>query len=75
MIKHHSELILEITADDPHTVQQDLNAAEDIAREHAMELHHGILVTQHDYTKYTVEVSRDVPFGETQEVRAEAEEQ
>ncbi|MCA4133466.1 hypothetical protein [Arthrobacter sp. M4] len=69
MIKHHSELVLEITADDASTIQQDLNAAEEIALESAMELRHGILVTQHDFNSYTVEVSREVPFGETQEVR------
>jgi hypothetical protein len=69
MIKHQSELVLEISADDAGTIQQDLNTAEDIAREQAMELHRGIRVTQHDYSTYTVEVSREVPFGITEEVR------
>lgn len=71
MIKRQSDLVLEITAHDPVTVENDLNSAVEIAREHAMkECHHGILVTRHDYTSYTVAVSRDVPFGQTYE-RAE----
>jgi len=41
-----------------------------MAREQAMqEGRHGILVTQHGYTSYTVAVSRDVPFGQTLEHR------
>ncbi|MDQ0000656.1 hypothetical protein [Pseudarthrobacter sulfonivorans] len=69
MIKRHSDLVLEITAHDPRTIENDLNTAVDIARRHAiMEGRHGILVTQHDYTNYTV--SRDVPFGQTHERRA-----
>lgn len=70
MIKRHSDVILEITAHDPATVENDLNTAVEIAREHAMkERRHGILVTQHDYTSYTVAVSRDVPYGQTHERR------
>lgn len=72
MIKRHSDVVLEITAHDPETVENDLNAAVEIAREHAMkESRHGILVTQHGYTSYTVAVSRDVPYGQTQERREE----
>jgi hypothetical protein len=70
MIKRHSDIVLEITAYDPHTVESDLNAAVEIAREHAMkESRHGILVTQHGYSSYTVAVSRDVPYGQTHERR------
>ena len=70
MIKRHSDLVLEITAHDPATVENDLNTAVDMAREHAMqESRHGILVTQHDFTSYTVAVSRDVPYGQTHERR------
>ena len=70
MIKRQSDVVLEITAYDPDTVENDLNAAVDIAREHAMkENRHGILVTQHGHTSYTVAVSRDVPFGQTHEQR------
>lgn len=69
MIKHHSDLVLEISAADPETIEKDLNAAEEIVRGHAIERRHGILVTQHGYASYTVAVSRDVPFGQTQEKR------
>lgn len=70
MIKRHSDVVLEITAHDPDTVENDLNTAVEIAREHAMkECRHGILVTQHAHTSYTVAVSRDVPYGQTHERR------
>ncbi|UKA64642.1 hypothetical protein [Arthrobacter sp. FW306-04-A] len=70
MIKRHSDVVLEITAHDPDTIENDLNTAVDIARIHAMQNHsHGILVTQHGYTSYTVAISRDVPYGQTQERR------
>jgi hypothetical protein len=70
MIKHHSDLVLEITGHDPDTIEDDLNTAVEIARTRAMEeRRHGILVTQHGYTTYTVAVSRDVPYGQTHERR------
>ena len=70
MIKRHSDLVLEITAHDPRTIESDINTAVDMARQHAMlEGRYGILVTQHGYTSYTVAVSRDVPFGQTHERR------
>ncbi|QCB96805.1 hypothetical protein E5206_07550 [Arthrobacter sp. PAMC25564] len=70
MIKRHSDVVLEITAHDPDTIENDLNTAVGIARENAMkERRHGILVTQHGYTSYTVAVSRDVPYGQTHERR------
>lgn len=70
MIKHHSDVVLEITANDPGTIENDLNAAVDIVRGHAMrECRHGILVTRHNHSTYTVAVSRDVPYGETRERR------
>jgi hypothetical protein len=73
MIKHHSDLGLEITAYDAETVENDLNTAVEIAREHAKkERRHGVLVTQHGYTSYTVAVSGDVPYGLTREQRAPA---
>ena len=70
MIKRHSDVVLEITAHDPDTIETDLNTAVEIVREHAMQDHrHGILVAQHGYTSYTVAVSRDVPYGQTHERR------
>jgi hypothetical protein len=68
MIKRHSDVVLEITAHDPQTLENDLNSAVETALEYAMkECRHGILVTRHGYTSYTVAVSRDVPFGQTHE--------
>jgi hypothetical protein len=73
MIKQHSDLVLEITAHDPDTVENDLNTAVDNVRKQAMqEGRHGILVIQHGYTSYTVAVSRDVPYGQTYERRERA---
>lgn len=70
MIKRHSDLVLEITAYDADTVENDLNAAVDIVRHHVIrEGRHGILVTQHGYARYRVTVSPDVPFGQTHERR------
>lgn len=70
MIGSHSDLVLEITASDPDTVENDLNDAVEIAREYAMkERRHGILVTQHSYTAYTVAVTGSVPYGQTHERR------
>ncbi len=70
MIKRHSDLVLAITAHDPDTVENDLNTAVEMAREHATrESLHGILVTQHSFTSYSVAVSRDVPYGQTHERR------
>lgn len=70
MIERRSDFVLEIAAHDPDTVDNDLNTAVEIAREHAMkERRHGILVTQHGYTSYTVAVSSDVPYGQTHERR------
>ncbi len=66
MITHHIGLILEVTAHDPDTINNDLTTAEEIARSHAMQdCRHGILVTQHNYTSFTVTVSADVPYGQT----------
>lgn len=70
MIKHHRDLVLEITAHDAGTVENDLSTAVDIALEYAVsERLHGILVTQHGYASYTVAVSGDVPYGQTRERR------
>jgi hypothetical protein len=68
MINHHSDRYLEVIAHDPVTLENDLNAAEAIARELAMqERLHGILVTRHHHTTYTVALSNEVPYGQTHE--------
>jgi hypothetical protein len=60
---------LELTAEDPKAIDRDLNAAVEIALQHAMHSRQGILVTQHGYTNYTVALSREVPPGEIREQR------
>lgn len=72
MIKHHSDLVLEITAHDPNTLENDLNTAEAIARARAMQdPQYGILVTRRNHNTYTVTVSCEVPYGHTLERRHE----
>ena len=73
MIRRHSDDFLEITARDPETIEKDLNIAHDIVRQHAMkDRRHGILITQHGYTTYTVTVSSNVPYGQTHELRGDS---
>ncbi|ALE04617.1 hypothetical protein AL755_03020 (plasmid) [Arthrobacter sp. ERGS1:01] len=72
MIKHHADLVMEITAHDPNTLENDLNTAEAIARARAMvDRQCGILVTRHNHHTYTVHVSCEVPYGQTLERRYE----
>lgn len=53
MIRHRPDLVLEISAHGPNTVENDLKTAVEIAREHAMtERRQGILVTQRGYACY-----------------------
>lgn len=48
MIKRQSDVVLEIIAHDPHTIENHLNTAVDTARRHAvLEGRYGILVTQY----------------------------
>ncbi|XAS68774.1 hypothetical protein V3C33_05695 [Micrococcaceae bacterium Sec5.7] len=57
-----------VEAHEPHVLEQDLNYAVDTARQHAVQSGlHGILVTRHGYTNFTVAVSTEVPYGETHE--------
>ncbi len=57
-----------VEADEPRLLEQNLNAAVDAALEHALkEGRHGILVTRHGHTTYTVSVSAEVPYGQTME--------
>jgi hypothetical protein len=57
-----------VTADEPQLIAERLDAAEKLARERALrEGNHGILVTRHGPTSFTVNLSPDVPYGTTQE--------
>lgn len=52
-------------------LQEDLCAAVALVRLKAVEgAQHGILVTQHSYTEFTVTISEDVPYGVTMEARS-----
>jgi len=62
--------LLEVRGEQPRQIREDLNGAVNRAVTHAMQIgHHGVLVTQHSYTFYTVALSKDVPFGQTKEQR------
>ena len=57
-----------VTGDEPHLIEEDLNAAVELAQQQALEEgRHGILVTRHGPASFTVAVSADVPFGITRE--------
>ena len=60
--------IYHVTADEPQLIAERLDAAEKSAQERALrEGSHGILVTRHGPTSFTVALSADVPYGTTQE--------
>lgn len=70
MVKHTSDLVLEVIADDPDParLESDLNTAVALAQDKALlGGRSGVLVTRHSYTRFTVAVSGEVPFGITQE--------
>ena len=55
-----------VEANEPRLIEKDLNAAVDEALEDAMTGgRHGILVTRRGHTTFTVEVSDEVPYGQT----------
>lgn len=58
-----------ITVSVPHAGVRDslLNDAEESIREHALAIGHGILITRHSPTEYSVVTSPAVPVGETHE--------
>ncbi|WP_454697206.1 hypothetical protein [Arthrobacter humicola] len=61
----------EIRGEQPLQISEDLNGAVATAVAHAMDIGgHGVLVTQHSPTFYTVSLSRDVPYGQIRERRA-----
>lgn len=62
--------LLQVRGDDARQIREDLNGAVDQAVNHALRVgRHGVLVTQHSYTFYTVTLSKDVPYGQIQERR------
>ena len=68
MIKMPSDSVVEVTADTPKALESDLNAAVDIVCQRAKQMgRHGVMVTRHNYTSFTVAISEVVPYGQTQE--------
>ena len=62
--------LLEVRGDKPLQIREDLDRAVDSAIAHAVKGGlHGVLVTQHSYTYYTVTLSNDVPYGQIRERR------
>jgi len=65
-----TSLLLEVTGHEPPQIRRNLDEAVDRAVFHALQVgSHGVLVTQHSYTLYTVALSTDVPYGEIHERR------
>lgn len=66
----HASYVTEVRGDTAHQIRNDLNSAVDRAVGRAIEIgSHGVLITQHSYTFYTVTLSDDVPYGQIQERR------
>ena len=62
------QLIADIVITDPTSRDAQLNSAVKVAAEIAgQDQHCGILITRHDFRKFTVALSPDVPFGLIQE--------
>lgn len=62
--------LLEVKGNEASQIREDLNAAINKAVTHAVNVGgHGILVTQHSHSFYTVALSKEVPYGQTMERR------
>lgn len=65
-----SHLVLEVTGQDPESIQDNLTAAVEQACTAAVRRgSHGIMITQHDFNSFTVMLSEEVPYGQTWERR------
>lgn len=66
-----ARLIVEITATEATTLDGEITNAVDAARAKAeQEGRHGIMVTRYGHTRFTIEISPEVPYGVTQERQA-----
>lgn len=71
MTSQTARLIAEITATGATTLEDEITNAVDEARAKAeREGLHGVLVTRHGHTRFTIEISPEVPYGMTQERQA-----
>lgn len=68
--KTDASYLVEVRGDKAQQIREHLNVAVDRAIDHGRKVgRHGVLITQHSYTFYTVTLSKDVPYGQTQERR------
>lgn len=66
-----STYVLEVRGDKQRQLWEDVDRAVEQAIAHAIEIgHHGVLVTQHNCHFYSVTLSKNVPYGQTQELRS-----
>lgn len=59
--------VYHVTGDEPRSIQEDLDSCVELARHHALDGRHGILVTRLGPGSFTVALSAEVPYGVTQE--------
>lgn len=57
------EMATDLRVKDKQTLDQQLNAAVEMAIERALPERKGVLVTRHDASHFTVTVTTEVPFG------------
>lgn len=57
------EIVTEFRIKDKQTLDQQLNAAVEMAIQRALPERKGVLVTRHDASHFTVTVTAEVPFG------------
>lgn len=67
---HATQLPINLTVEDPETLQEQLEAANATAQRHAMKTRSmGVLVTQTSFRSFTIELSPAVSYGQTLEYR------
>ncbi|MHC6595138.1 hypothetical protein [Arthrobacter sp. C152] len=68
VIRRTGKCSLEVSASSPENLQKLLSKAEAALIRIALDLgNRGIVVTRHSPSKYTLELTEKVPFGETRE--------
>lgn len=61
---------VEVRVTDAASLQDQLTAGVEIVQQQAISYgRHGVLITQHGYTAFTIAISPEVPYGETREHR------
>ena len=63
-----SDSVVEVTVNTRKALERELDTAVDIVSRQARQLgRHGVMVTRHSYTTFTVAISEGVPYGRTEE--------